>query len=86
MYDAEFTRSARKEFAGLSKQDQKRVINKIESLRKNPRARGVEKVRSSSYYRARTGSIRIIFDIRDEKILIVIVKIGQRGDVYKVIP
>ena len=62
-----------------SDEDNKRINEKITSLKTDPRPQGVEKLSGESgYYRVRVGNFRIIYSISDEQILVEIVKVGDR--------
>ena len=63
---------------------QKRIGKKIDSLAENPRPPGVEKLSGrEDSYRVRVGDYRIIYRIHDKVLLIVIVEVGHRREVYR---
>lgn len=65
-------------------EDNNRINEKITSLKTNPRPSDAEKLGGSSgNYRIRTGNFRIIYSIFDEHILIEIIKVGDRKEIYK---
>ncbi|MCI1283215.1 MAG: type II toxin-antitoxin system RelE/ParE family toxin [Lacticaseibacillus songhuajiangensis] len=78
--------SAKKDFKRLGRPEQHRLIkwlnDKIEGS-ENPRALG-KALRGNlhTYWRYRVGSFRIIADIKDETLMVLVVKVGKRGDVY----
>ena len=83
-YRIEFKPSAGKELSGLPKNIQKRIAAKIDALADNPRPREVEKLEGSEHrYRIRVGDYRIIYEVRDEVLLILVVRIGHRREVYR---
>ena len=83
-YRIEFVRQAAKQFKSLSKQEQKRLKAKIDALVIEPRPNGVVKLSGTdNLYRIRVGSYRIIYNIQDNKLLILVVKVGHRRDVYR---
>lgn len=83
-YRIEFVRQASKQFKSLSKQDQKRVKAKVDTLVTEPRPNGVVKLSGKdNLYRVRAGNYRIIYNIQDNKLLVLVVKIGHRRDVYQ---
>jgi mRNA interferase RelE/StbE len=56
----------------------------IDSLAANPRPQGVEKMKGEkNLYRVRTGDYRILYTIEDRKLIVLVVKIGNRRDVYR---
>jgi mRNA interferase RelE/StbE len=61
----------------------RRLLNKIETLSQMPRQPGSVKMTGHEVYRVRVGVYRIIYAIVDEKLLILVVDIGHRRDVYR---
>ena len=75
--------SAAKEIEALPKQDRRRIVAKILSLSRNPRPPGCEKLSGHDQYRLRQGNYRILYEIRDLVLVVVVVKVGHRRDVYR---
>jgi len=76
--------SARKELAALSLPLQKRIDTRIRALSENPRPGGVKKLASDeNLYRLRVGDYRIIYQIQDKALLVLVIKIGHRREVYR---
>ena len=75
--------TAVKELQKIPKRDVSRIIDKIRSLSSNPRPPGCEKLSSDEKYRVRQGRYRIIYSIEDEKLVVLVIKIGHRKDVYR---
>ena len=76
--------SAAKEIEDIRTQkDRKRVVRRIQGLADNPRPRGAEKLSGQNRYRVRQGNFRIIYSIEDDKLIVHIVKVGDRKDVYR---
>ena len=82
-YSVTFKKSVSKDFKSIPKQDVSKILQKIESLRENPRAEGCIKLSGSDCYRVRQGLYRIIYEIRDEVLVINVVKVAHRSSVYK---
>jgi len=83
-YRIEFKPSAAKEFSQLPKNVQKRITIKVNTLADNPRPRGVEKLEGrENRYRIRVGDYRVIYEIHDEVLLVLVVRIGHRREVYR---
>lgn len=82
-YSLEIKRSAAKELGDLPAKDRGRVIARIRSLAQDPRPPGAEKLSDQERYRVRQGDYRIIYEINDHMLLIVVVKIGLRRDIYR---
>ena len=77
--------SASKEIGAVGqKKDRQRIVLRIQSLGENPRPFGCEKLSGHlDRYRVREGNYRIVYSIDDEKLLVDIVKVGHRKDVYR---
>jgi len=75
--------SAIKELNKVPQKELSKITNKIQSLSKYPRPSGCEKLAAKNAYRIRQGSYRIIYTIEDDNLIILVVKIGHRRDVYR---
>ena len=75
--------SAAKEIEALPKQDRRRVVARIMSLSSDPRPAGCEKLSGRDQYRIRQGHYRIVYAIQDLDLVVVLVKVGHRRDVYR---
>ncbi|OGW56275.1 MAG: addiction module antitoxin [Nitrospirae bacterium RBG_13_43_8] len=75
--------SAVKEIENIPKKDRFRIIQKIQGLTVKPRPQGCEKLTGENRYRIRRGVYRIVYSVSDRDLLIVVVKVGHRRDVYK---
>ena len=82
-YSLEIKRSAAKELAQLPSKDRGRVVGRIRALAADPRPVGAEKLSGQERYRVRQGDYRILYEIEDQILRIVVVKIGHRRDVYR---
>ncbi len=77
MYEIEFSKKADKQFSKLDKAVQERVSKTLERIRIRPYPH-VKKLVASQYYRLRVGPYRVILDIVDTKLIILVVKVGHR--------
>ena len=75
--------SAAKELESLPRKDRQRVADRIRSLSVNPRPTGSEKLTDADRYRLRQGDYRILYEIHDREVIVIVVKIGSRRDVYR---
>jgi mRNA interferase RelE/StbE len=82
-FKIEIKKSAVKELNNLPANDLKRIIQKIQNLAYNPRPPSCKKLTGEEKYRIRSGNYRILFIIEDDILIIYIVKIGHRRDVYR---
>jgi len=81
-YRITIKRSAAKEIVKIALTDRKRIIEKIRSLASEPRPPGSKKLSGRGKYRIRQGDYRILYLIEDGELVIVVVKVGHRRDVY----
>ncbi len=58
------------------------IFNAIADLAKNPRPKGVKKLKARDGYRIRVGNYRVIYDIYDAELVIDIITLGHRKDIY----
>ena len=77
--------SAAKEIEAVDqKKDRQRIVAAIRSLADDPRSPGCEKLAGEDdRYRIRVGRYRIIYSIGDDELLVFVVRIGHRKDVYR---
>ncbi|MDQ6480480.1 type II toxin-antitoxin system RelE/ParE family toxin [Dyadobacter sp. LHD-138] len=77
-------RSALKELEEVPKVSRLKIISKIDELAIEPRPRGVKKLESeSNSYRVRVGNYRVIYQIEDFKLIVNIIKVADRKEVYR---
>jgi mRNA interferase RelE/StbE len=81
-YSVAFKRSVYKDLRPIPKTDLKRILERIESLAEGPRGPGCEKLSGQERYRVRQGVYRIIYEIVDNRLIVIVVKIGHRGQIY----
>ena len=82
-YKIEIKKSAVKELKNIQKPDLKRIIKKISSLKNNPRPSGSKRLSNSEKYRIRQGRYRRLYEILDDILIVYVVKVGHRKDVYR---
>ena len=82
-YELVFKKSVAKDLRSIPKKDVARVLQRIEALRDDPRGEGCVKLSALERYRVRQGVYRIIYEIRDNQLVVMVVKIGHRSAVYK---
>lgn len=76
--------SAAKEIQSITtRKDRRRVVEKISKLEDDPRPGGCEKLSGKDRYRVRQGNFRIIYSIDDDRLVVHVVKVGDRKDVYR---
>ncbi len=82
-FEIRFKRSAAKELLKLSRIDNRRIMSRIQSLGDNPRPPGCERLTGLDSYRIRQGDFRVIYTIDDERIIVEVIRVGHRSDVYR---
>jgi mRNA interferase RelE/StbE len=78
-------RSAAKEIESIGqKKTRQRIVERIQGLADDPRPRGCEKLSGKhARYRIRQGSFRILYEIKDVELIVFVVKVADRRDVYR---
>jgi mRNA interferase RelE/StbE len=83
-YRIEFVRSSAMAYSRLDPLLQRRVDRELSRLSETPRHAGVIRLQSDDeLYRVRIGDLRLLFCVEDQVLLVLIVKIGHRGSVYR---
>ena len=86
VYSVLFVKSAQKEFDRLPDKLQSKTAEALTLLSQNPYSelRKVKKLKGTGeLYRIRLGDYRVVYEIRNEILIVVVIKIGHRSDVYK---
>lgn len=84
-YQIKIDRRVRRDLRGISSRDVEKIRETIASLAQNPRPDGCKKLKgeNKSYFRVRVGNYRIIYTVDDGVLLIVVVAVGHRKEIYK---
>ena len=83
-YRIKVKKSAAKALKKIPKTDRKRIIEKIDDLAENPDGPDTIKMKGDNpFHRVRVGDYRIVYEIQDDVLLILIFKIGHRKDIYR---
>ncbi len=82
-YAVDILRRAQRQLAGIIRKDHGRIIAAIESLADNPRPPGCTKLSGRPAWRIRIGSYRVIYEIHDDRLTVLVVSIGDRKEVYR---
>ncbi|MBT5032184.1 MAG: type II toxin-antitoxin system RelE/ParE family toxin [Proteobacteria bacterium] len=82
-YKITFKKSVTKDLRIIPKKDVSRILLRIDALAEEPRAEGCTKLSIQERYRVRQGLYRIVYEIRDEALVVHVVKVGHRSTVYK---
>jgi mRNA interferase RelE/StbE len=83
-YTIQYKSSVKKELKKLNQSDRKSIVDKIEKLKKDPKPQGSAKLKGSTdLYRIRQGDYRVIYRIQNNVLVVLIIRIGHRRDIYK---
>lgn len=83
-FEVLFKQSVAKDLRQVPKKDVARILKRIEGLKTDPRPPGAEKLSGRDKYRIRQGVYRILYEIQNEQLIVVVVKVGHRRDVYRI--
>ena len=85
MYNIHFTKQVYKTLRKTPQDIVKRMREKLEQIATDPYAKhaNVTKLQNRPGYRLRIGDWRVIYDVEDEKLIILVLKVGPRGEVYR---
>ena len=81
-YKLSFKPSVWKDLSPIPKVDVRRILKKIDLLGEEPQPPGSKKLSGQDRYRVRQGDYRIIYSIEDERLVVIVVKVGHRRQVY----
>jgi mRNA interferase RelE/StbE len=83
-YAIEFKPSAAKALASIPRADQVRIRAKIDALADEPRPHGVVRLRGpEGFLRLRAGDYRIVYAVHDDVLLVLVVRVAHRREVYR---
>jgi len=84
MYEVELLPAASRDLKRIEKKMQVRIVAALRDLAENPRPAGVVKLAGEdNVWRIREGDYRILYEIHDRRLLVLVVRIGNRRDVYR---
>jgi len=82
-YRISIKKSAAKELENIPKKNLRKIVKCIQSLAQNPRPAGSQKLSGQQRYRVRQGDYRVVYSVDDKDLIIDIVKIGHRREIYR---
>lgn len=82
-YELRFKKSVAKDLRPFPKQDIKRILQRIRALADDPRPPGCEKLSGQERYRVRQGHYRIVYEIEDSRLTVLVVKVAHRREAYR---
>jgi mRNA interferase RelE/StbE len=75
--------SVGKDTKDIPSDDLRKILRKMEALCDDPRPPASVKLSGMEYYRIHQGDYRIIYEIEDNRLIVVVIKIGHRRDIYR---
>lgn len=81
-YKVTFKRSVSKDLRSIPGKDVKRILERINKLASDPRGKGCMKLTGKEYYRVRPGIYRIVYEIRDDELVVAVIKVAHRSKAY----
>lgn len=82
-YSVIFAKRASKRLERMDNTAARRIIAATEALGDNPRPRGARKIEGHDQWRIRVGDYRIIYEVHSDQLVVLVVKVGHRRDVYR---
>lgn len=82
-YTVNILRSAQKQLAKIERQEQLVIIAAIRNLANNPRPVGCKKLSGRPAWRLRIGAYRVIYEIHDNQLFVLVLEIGHRKEIYR---
>ena len=82
-YELRVKPSVARDLRHIPRADVRRILARIEMLRDDPRPPGAEKLSAQERYRLRQGNYRILYAVADAEVMVEVVKVGHRRDVYR---
>lgn len=83
-YEVGLSPKAEKQLDALPRPIQRRIVEAVEGLESNPRPHGIKKLEGAdNLWRIRVGDYRIVYTIEDDQLIVLVVKIGHRREIYR---
>jgi mRNA interferase RelE/StbE len=82
-YTVRIRNAAEKALARISPPYQNRIIEAIRLLSAEPRPHGVKKLTDRDGWRIRVGDYRIVYEIQDDRLVVLVIAVGHRGSIYR---
>lgn len=82
-YEVILPKSARKELDRLPDEIAARILDALTQLKSQPRPPGCKKLKGENAWRIRVGDYRVIYEIHDKILQVIVVTVGNRRDVYR---
>lgn len=83
MYQVQISNRAAKALEKLPDGSFERITKAIQELAENPRPPGCKKMKGRQGYRIRVGDYRVVYEIEDDKLLVLIIDVGHQREIYR---
>ena len=83
LFDLEFATSIRRDLRRIDRSEVPGILEEIQKLAEDPRPSGCKKLTSEELYRIRIGNYRVIYEVYETRLVVHVVKVGHRKDVYR---
>ena len=83
MYHVQLSKAVQRSIKRLAPAVRQRVRSTIDTLAQQPRPPGVQKMAGSDRWRVRVGNYRIVYHIEDDRLIVTVVRVGHRREVYR---
>ena len=83
MYRVTLTRAAHRALRGLPRSIAKRIDAAILALADEPRPQGSKGLQGSDYHRVRVGAYRIVYQVKDDVLEVLVIRLGHRREIYR---
>jgi mRNA interferase RelE/StbE len=82
-YELEILPSAQRSLNRLDRPVRRRVATRIDALAEDPRPQGATKLVGSKHWRIRIGDYRVVYDIKDAQLIVLVIEVGHRREIYR---
>lgn len=82
-YEVRFRPRAAKQLGDLPKNVRSTIARVIDALAENPRPAGATALKGTDFMRVRVRDYRVVYEIRDDELLVLVVRLGHRREVYR---
>lgn len=82
-YELIFKKSVAKYLRAIPNTDVRRILKRIQALANDPRPAGCERLSGQERYRIRQGRYRVVYEIENARLVVLIFKVAHRRDVYR---
>lgn len=82
-FELRFRRSVSKDLRAIPGRDIKKILKRIDTLAEDPRGEGCVRLTGKAYYRVRAGNYRVVYEIKEQELVVLVIRVGHRSSVYR---